>query len=722
MNIKDNLVATYQHPDGEPRNVYRLDYPKDFEGDAPCSYVTNNKACGKIEKHKHIIGKGSPSGTYLLPWLPDNGKDVLVIVEGEPAASALVSHLTKTEIKGYIPVSWKGGSGVVHLIDYSLCKGRKVICWPDEDSEGRKAMSTASWLAHKSGATDVYGIKTEGETKRDAHDYSATEAIEILKKVVKVKLKDPGGKDESHQEVKQPDIEAIIVNSMDTLETIQDTMMGISEIFLAECAEEVLVAWSETHEASFYWLNDYGIWRKNNSEIEASLVEAATQWMKREINKIADRVDFSDKQKASMQEKITKRFQSITSSSAAIKRNLTLVTSLMGILKREGRVPENLMETPERLLDSDIHLLGAQNGIVDLSTGELLTGAQAASRLVTRQISINYVPWKGEDENDFSSSLFAVNINWPVEHYMWGILGKSLHGKVDRRFYVIQGKTRGGKTSIFNILQHILGDEYYGAVHPDAISKNKQGGGSAGLSPELAAFCEKRIVVMEEIEKMTVDTGRLKQATGDSQISYRRLHQDLVTGVATATLFMPLNRVPNLQSDDTAIQDRMRVVPIPPVPSEHIKLNWKDEMVANKKALEQIFGRLVANAVEFKDSYPTEPPLVVDATGEKVDEDKGRVGRWVEEALIESKDGKFSRSMLFDAAKRHFKVPKEERFIDDWDSSRLMNAAKEKYGLPPSKSMRINDQVQRGWSGWRIASEEVYIPEPDPGIWSSAFE
>ena len=692
-------VAEYEHVDGgELVPAYRREYPADFP-EGPCSWMEwkgkEKVRCNKTEPHKHCWGP-SPVGTRPLKWLKDNGTEALVVVEGEPAARALAMHLTITGTTGYIPVSWKGGAQAIDKVDYSDYKGRNVILWPDDDKAGREAMKLITNHVYKAGAVSVSRVFNDGETKMDAADCNPVQSINFIKSAKKLK-----NKAEKERRIESEEVNTPIPISKSTLELYQDQNAGIVEIFIENFADKLLLSWSSDNEATLYWLSKVGVWRRNVKEIESSYMEAASIWYEREINKIADDEGLSDRKKGSAQAIIRKKFSAGTSSSVSMKRILTLATAMASLMARESKLPEEVTECRDIELDAATYLMGAQNGVVDLRDGSLHEGADAAKLLVTKQVNVKYVPWQGETESDRSSNLFSENIGWTIENYLWAVIGKSLHGRVDRRFYIIQGKTSGGKTSMFNVIQGILGNEYSSAIHTDAIAQSK-GGRSAGLSPELEPFCENRVVVTDEAEQISIDAGRLKQVTGDSQISFRGLHRDLQTKIAIATMFMPLNRVPNFKSDDTAIQSRMRVIPIPPVPAELVRPNWVNETMADTELLEQVFGRLVHNAVEYQNTYPSDPAKVTEATIDKIDEDKGEVGMWLENLLVEDTQGRVDGKMVWEAAIKNFGAKQDDLVISGWTQRRMVNSLKEMYNLPVARTMRIGTRVAKGWEGYRI--------------------
>ncbi|MCY3994386.1 MAG: DUF5906 domain-containing protein [Caldilineaceae bacterium] len=125
-----HYVASYGHPDGQDRHVYRRD-------------IGNGK--------KKIWGKGKADGCRLLPWGEDAPEKTVVLVEGEKAAEAF----QRAGIDGYIAVTWRNGAKSVDRANFSLCKGRKVLLWPDNDGEGLTAMQTAGNMSAAAGAAEV---------------------------------------------------------------------------------------------------------------------------------------------------------------------------------------------------------------------------------------------------------------------------------------------------------------------------------------------------------------------------------------------------------------------------------------------------------------------------------------------------------------------------------------------------------------------------------------
>lgn len=179
-NYQDRwLVATYQNEDGNPRKVFRMDWPQDFP-DGSCPF----NECKDKNPHKHMWQKKGQilNGCYLLLWGEDNPEKTILLVEGEKCAKALQNYLIEKRAEhAGIPACWVGGAKAADKAIYDVCKGRKVILWPDNSNGGKWAMNIAGEMSLKSGATEIKFVSPKGlPLEGDVADVDANEAIKRL--------------------------------------------------------------------------------------------------------------------------------------------------------------------------------------------------------------------------------------------------------------------------------------------------------------------------------------------------------------------------------------------------------------------------------------------------------------------------------------------------------------------------------------------------------------
>lgn len=77
----------------------------------------------------------APRPLYGLQALAARSTDPVLLVEGEKAAEA-----AQDALKGFVVVTWSGGSKAVSLTDWTPLIGRRVTLWPDADEPGKAAM------------------------------------------------------------------------------------------------------------------------------------------------------------------------------------------------------------------------------------------------------------------------------------------------------------------------------------------------------------------------------------------------------------------------------------------------------------------------------------------------------------------------------------------------------------------------------------------------------
>ena len=122
-------------------------------------------------------------------------------------------------------------------------------------------------------------------------------------------------------------------------------------------------------------------------------------------------------------------------------------------LGRQGRLPAGFTEAKEFELDQNKRYLGAPNGVIDLDTGDLLTGDAARSKLVTRSVPDPYNP------NAQHPAVDGLLAHLDDEHRDWilAAVAYALRGNPNRRIYVLEGPPGGGKTTLLNAVRACLG-------------------------------------------------------------------------------------------------------------------------------------------------------------------------------------------------------------------------------------------------------------------------
>ena len=223
--------------------------------------------------------------------------------------------------------------------------------------------------------------------------------------------------------------------------------------------------------------------------------------------------------------------------------------------------------------DAEPHLLGVQNGAVDLRTGALL--APTPARLMLRRCPHAYRP----DAPSPSFDAFLADITRQQEEpedpaeralasekraYLLDVLGYAITGATsEQAFWTLTGAGGNGKGVLIDALSHVLGscDEggYVADIDFSTIAHGKTAAGQA--RPDLAKLPGARLVVTSEPSRGgQYDEGLLKKITGQDPITARPLYDAEFTYRPAFKLVVLCNAKPTIHGTDDGIWRRVRIV------------------------------------------------------------------------------------------------------------------------------------------------------------------
>jgi P4 family phage/plasmid primase-like protien len=210
-------------------------------------------------------------------------------------------------------------------------------------------------------------------------------------------------------------------------------------------------------------------------------------------------------------------------------------------------------------LDSIPNLVGFRNGVYDFDKGAFREGIQ--SDCITFSTGYDYTEYDPncQQVQDIYTFLKQIIPNRKVLEYTLKVLGKSLIGSPDERFYIWTGLSgANGKSTLVNFLENTLGD-YITSVDVSLLTNKRAGSGNA--SPDVVRLRGKRIFTFQEPEHDDkLRTGILKQYTGGDTIIARELFKAPITFKLQGTMIMCCNDLPSVSSVDGGTWRRIRVV------------------------------------------------------------------------------------------------------------------------------------------------------------------
>ena len=278
------------------------------------------------------------------------------------------------------------------------------------------------------------------------------------------------------------------------------------------------------------WLRWTGThWAPDNLEHARECAKSLAQWFATRAAKLLDLKGF----------KTAKR----TASAVGVRHVLELARSAPGIIFAAEDA------------DADPWLLNAENGTVDLRTGELRPHNR--DDLITRVCPTDYDP--GAKSPTFERFLCEVLPDQDIREYVARFIGYSAFGIVREHILgVFWGPGANGKSVLTDVVTHVLGDY----AKPGPSSLIVQNGVHEPHPTDVASCVGTRLVVVHETKRgASFDASKIKLLTGGDKLTARFMRQDYFSFQPSHTLLMLSNYKPQADATDAALWRRVQLVP-----------------------------------------------------------------------------------------------------------------------------------------------------------------
>jgi len=205
-------------------------------------------------------------------------------------------------------------------------------------------------------------------------------------------------------------------------------------------------------------------------------------------------------------------------------------------------------------LDADPWLFNVLNGTINLRTGDHRPHDRA--NLLTKVAPVRYEA--SATCPTFLRFLERIIPNADTRRFLQRFAGYSLTGDTrEDAMAILYGGGRNGKTTLVELLRDLLGD--YGVQTPTETLMVKREG---GIPNDLARLKGARLVAASEgNEGQRLAEGTIKQLTGRDLIPARFLNHEWFTFPPTFKVWFSTNHKPVIRGTDTAIWERIRLVP-----------------------------------------------------------------------------------------------------------------------------------------------------------------
>jgi len=243
-----------------------------------------------------------------------------------------------------------------------------------------------------------------------------------------------------------------------------------------------------------------------------------------------------------------------------------IVEKLMHINFKETLIKEcrNLFydDKFEQKLDSNIFLIGFNNGVFDLKENIFRDGRP--DDYITMNTKNDYYKWN--EKNPYNKQIFKffeqVFPNKQVREYFLSVLCSCVSGEnKEEKLYIMTGTGSNGKSLTNDLMEKALGD-YYMSCDISLITRNRNQSNQA--SPEKVRMKGRRCGIFQESdngEKMNV--GIVKELTGGDTMLMRDLYKgsvDMIEFKPQMKYFLTANKLPEVPSNDDGTWRRIRVI------------------------------------------------------------------------------------------------------------------------------------------------------------------
>ncbi|MCA9136757.1 MAG: PriCT-2 domain-containing protein, partial [Planctomycetales bacterium] len=309
------------------------------------------------------------------------------------------------------------------------------------------------------------------------------------------------------------------------------------------------------------------------------------------------------------------------------------IESIVALAKSDRRV-----RVEHDKLDANPMLLNLQNGTYDLESGKFRGHSRVD--LITQVAGVAFDP--SAECPKFMETMSLIFDSAELREFVQRIFGYSMSGDTGEHILPIAiGSGFNGKSTLWNVLVDIAGD--YGTLANESLLL-----GDKNAHPtEKAQLYQKRIVAISEPDKgAKLREARVKELTGDSFITTRRMREDFWTFRRTHTFWLSTNHEPEITGTDDGIWRRVKLIPfdvnlkdrVKPIPDYH---NW---LVKNEGP--GILNWLLEGFAKYQRDGLHDPPEVV-KRGSTYRSDQDEIGTFVAECCDEGAELQVPANKLF---------------------------------------------------------------------------
>ena len=213
-------------------------------------------------------------------------------------------------------------------------------------------------------------------------------------------------------------------------------------------------------------------------------------------------------------------------------------------------------------LDSNVNLIGFENGVYDLEKREFREGYP--DDFISFSTKIEYEEFEEDEEivRDVDAFISQVLPQPAVKEYILKVMGSLLSGKTGQeKFHIWTGCGGNGKSKLIELFEKGFG-EYCGKMSVTLITQKRAASNSC--NPELVSNKGKRFVTLQEPDDdEKIHVGAMKELTGGDTIQARPLYKEPIEFKPQWKIVMTSNILPEVTAVDRGTWRRIIVTEYP---------------------------------------------------------------------------------------------------------------------------------------------------------------
>lgn len=401
----------------------------------------------------------------------------------------------------------------------------------------------------------------------------------------------------------------------------------------------------------FYWFDGVSC----HDVSENSVIHLASELIQPLYGRLAkalfaQSVDAAQKGDDKESDRLAKQADTVSKRSAALKASAT-VQKVLVFAKSDMLMGRS---DAAAKWDSNIELLGVQNGVVSLLTGRMVE--PDPTQMIRTCAPVDFDPGaKADLFRKCLTEIFADDAEKPG--YAQRQIGYAVSGTalLALLFTWIGKGGQNGKELIMGVIKCALGDKLAGILESEVLLASRHARAANSSTEAVMTLRGRRIAwVSETNEGREMDLAKMKELTGNHVLTGRHNHGSQQEWRRTHTPFLLTNHKPHVRSQGNAEWSRIRVLEFKysfvtnpdPTKPEQRKADPTLEARINANEASGVLNWIIEGCLEWRKNGLREPDSVKKAT-EAYKNAEDTLGLFIEECCAVGDGKRAARALMF---------------------------------------------------------------------------